>query len=172
MDGKIEILTAESERGRVAIEEVMRHSYAADISEAPAHWAQVRVVNGVPVSFILVDPDRHMEFPGGDVRYAFICDVATRQDRRMEGHFRAIMEHTFASLREAGIPLVLTHGRYPLYRRFGFEVFTHHCGVFTTPDQIERKLGAQVSEKRQRFLAIEASEYLCEDLLLVNEVGA
>jgi hypothetical protein len=129
-------------------------------------------VDGVPVSFCLVDPDRQMSFPGGDVRYGFICDVATREDRRREGHFRAIMEHVFASLRALDIPLVLTHGRYSLYRRFGFDVFTHHNGIFVTPEQIERTLGPQDSGDAQQLLTISDSKYLHDDLLLVVDVRA
>jgi hypothetical protein len=169
---QIEYLTAETELGRLALQEVMEHSYSADIAEVPARWALARVVDGMPVSFIIVDPDRQMSFPRGDVRYGFICDVATREDRRGEGHFRATMEHVFASLRALGIPLVLTHGRYPLYRRFGFDVFTYHSGVFLTPEQIERTLGTQESEDAQQRLTLSDNRYLHDDLLLVVDVRA
>jgi len=169
---EIEYLTAETERGRLAIKEVMGRSYTADAAEVPAQWARARVVDGVPVSFVLVDPDRCMQFPEGDVRYAFVCDVATRRERRWEGHFRAIMEHTFSALRATGVSLVLTHGRYPLYRRFGFEVFTHHCGVLVTPNQIERRLGTQVSVEARQLLVVEESEYLHDDLLMITGVKA
>jgi hypothetical protein len=168
----IEYLSAETEIGRLALQEVMEHSYGADIAEVPTQWALARVVDGVPVSFCLVDPDRQMSFSGGDVRYGFICDVATREDRRREGHFRGIMEHVFASLRALGIPLVLTHGRYPLYRRFGFDVFTHHSGIFVTPEQFERTLGLQDSGDAQQLLTISDSKYLHDDLLLVVDVRA
>jgi len=169
---KIEYLTAETEPGRLALQEVMEHSYRADIAEVPAQWALARVVDGVPVSFILVDPDRQMSFSGGDVRYGFICDVATREDRRREGHFRGIMEHVFASLRALGIPLVLTHGRYPLYRRFGFDVFTHHSGISVTPEQIEHTLGTQAPEDARQRLTTSDSKYLHDDLLLVEDTRA
>ena len=168
----IEIFTAETNRGRLAMEEVMQRSYVADIDGVPAQWARVLLVDGVPVSFIVVDPDRRIEFPGGDIRYAFICDVATHEERRREGHFRRIMDDTFSSLRAAGIPLVLTHGRFQLYRRFGFDVFTHHCGIFATPQLIERKLGAQVSEEALDLFKIEEGRHLHKDLLLVADVRA
>ena len=167
-----EILTAETERGRRAIEEVMRRSYVADIDSGPAAWARVLIVDDEPVSFIVVNPDRWMEYPGQDLRYAFICDVATREDRRGEGYFRYIMAHTFSSLRAAGIPLVITHGRYQLYRRFGFDVFTHHSGIFTRADQIEARLGIQVPEGVDHLVAIDESGYTLEDLLLVTDVRA
>lgn len=172
MDQDVEVLTAETEQGRLAIAEVMRRSYLAEIDSVPPPWARVLVVDGVPVSFILVDPDRQMEHPGGDLRYAFICDVATREDRRGEGHFRRIMEHTFSSLHTAGIPLVVTHGRYPLYRRFGFDVFTHHCGIFVAPEQIERKLGAQTPGEVNHLLVVEERQAVQNDLLLVTGVKA
>lgn len=172
MTHRIEYLTAETKQGRRAIEEVMQHSYTADMDHVPAHWARARVVDGVPVSFIQVDPDRRMDFPAGEMRYAFILDVATREDRRREGHFRAIMEHAFSRLRAAGIPLICTHGRYPLYRRFGFEVFTHHCGIFATPELIERKLGTQASEEGRSLLVIYEHKSLKEDLLLISDVKA
>ena len=91
MPHRTEILTAETEPGRRAIEKVMAWSYVAELDVVPPEWAWARVVDGVPVSFIVIDPHRAMTFPGGDVRYGFIRDVATRSDRRREGHFRAIV---------------------------------------------------------------------------------
>jgi hypothetical protein len=150
----------------------MARSYVADIDQAPPAWARVRVVDGVPVSFMIVDPDRQMAFPGGEVRYAFICDVATREERRREGHFRALMAHVFDSLRAARIPLVVTHGRYPLYRRFGFDVFTHHSGIFATPEQIERTLGVEKEGAARPLLAIEEHRAFWDDVLVVTGVKA
>jgi predicted N-acetyltransferase YhbS len=168
----VQTLTAATPEGRQAIETVMTASYRADIDEAPPEWALARVVDGVPVAFILVDPRRQMAFPGGDLRYAFICDVATREDRRREGHFRTLMEETFARLREAGVPLVLTHGRYPLYRRFGFDVFTHHSGIFITPEQIARRLGDEETQEAEGRLVIQEGGAFLEDRLLVTDTHA
>jgi GNAT superfamily N-acetyltransferase len=148
----------------------MACSYEAEIDSAPAAWARVQVADGVPVTFILVDPERAMETPVEDLRYAFILDVATREDRRGEGHFRHIMEHTFESLRGAGVGLLVTHGRYQLYRRFGFDVFTHHSGIFITPVQIERALGPGPAGIEQ--LSVEDRSAVQEDLLLVTEARA
>jgi GNAT superfamily N-acetyltransferase len=170
MSQNTEVFTAKTERGRLAITEVMQRSYVADIQSVLALWARALVVEDVPVSFILVDPNRWMEYPGGDLRYGFICDVATREDRRGEGHFRRIMEHTFSSLRTVGMPLVVTHGRYQLYRRFGFDVFTHHCGIFVTPEQIERKLGTLGEAGHP--LVVEERQAIQDDLLLVTDVKA
>lgn len=167
-----EILSAETAHGRQAIEAVMAASYRADINEVPPAWALARVVDGVPVAFILVDLHRQMAFPGGNLRYAFICDVATRKDRRHEGHFRAIMKTAFARLVEAGIPLVLTHGQHSLYRRFGFDVFTHHSGIFITPEQIARTLGAQPIKEAERWLVIKEGVSYLDDLLIVTGVKA
>ncbi len=171
-DGQAVVLTAETTPGRQAIEEVMQRSYRAEIEDVPAAWARALVVAGKPVSFILVDPDRRMEYPGGDLRYAFICDVATREDRRGEGHFRCLMEHTFASLRSSGLALVVTHGRYELYRRLGFDVFTHHCGLFVTPVQIERTLGGPGPGHAHDLLVVEDWPAIQPDLLLVPGVHA
>jgi hypothetical protein len=146
----------------------MQRAYAAEVGSVPAAWARALVADGEPVSFILVDPDRCMEHPGGELSYAFICDIATREDRRREGHFRQLMVHTFSGLRAAGIPLVLTHGRYPLYRPFGFDVFTHHCGVFVTPGQIERALGPSDGGADADVLVVEDWRAVAEDLLLVT----
>ena len=166
----VEYLTAETEPGRRALDEVMHHSYAGDLQDVPPEWARVRLVDGVPVAYILVDPNRQMAFPRGSVRFAFICDVATREDRRGEGHFRALMEETFLSLRAAGLALVVTHGRYPLYRRFGFEVFTYHSGIFVTPEQIERRLGVDDSPAGRDLLTVENHRALHEGLLLVSDI--
>jgi GNAT superfamily N-acetyltransferase len=171
-DVQAHVLTAETALGRQAIEDVMQRAYAAEIGSVPAAWARALVVDGEPVSFILVDPDRWMEHPGGDLPYAFICDIATREDRRWEGHFRRLMAHIFTSLGTAGIPLVLTHGRYPLYRPFGFDVFTHHCGIFVTPDQIERGLGTADAGVGAGLLVVEDWRAIVEDLLLVTDVKA
>lgn len=169
---RIEHLTAESERGRLAIEEVMRRSYTTDIDSVPPRWAIARVVDDVPVSFIMVKPDGQMEFSRGTIQYAFIDDVATREDRRLEGHFRGILEYTFSVLRSDGVPLVLLHGEYQLYRRFGFDVYTHHHGVFITPELIERKLGIQVPEGARELLRISSGKYIQKDLLLIDDVRA
>jgi hypothetical protein len=168
----IKTITAETEQGRIAINEVMQHSYTSDIAIVPPQWAFVRIVDDVPVSFILVDPERYMEFHGGDIRYAFVEDVATREDRRMEGHFRGIIEYAFSKLRDYGIPIVILHGDYRLYRRFGFDVFTHHCAVFAAPELIERKLGTQVSDEARQLIVIEDRDYLQNNLLLITEIKA
>lgn len=177
----VEVVTAESEEGRRAVENVMRHSYAAEIDSVPPRWARALVVDGVPVSFILVDPNRELEFPAGGmtgdgwvggVRYAFINDVATREDCRGRGHFRALLEHTFSSLVENEVSLVLVHGEAELYRRFGFDVFTHQSGIFTTPDQIARALGTGIPDDMDRWFIAEESRHVKEDLLLIVDVMA
>lgn len=170
--GAVEYLTAESERGRQALQAVMQRSYAANTGVVPASWALARVVDGVPVTFALVDPDREMAYPGGRLRYAFLCDAATRDERRGEGHFRATVDHLCASLRQAGIPLLVTHGRCALYRPLGFGVFTHHCGIFVAPDQIERALGAVVPDGARQLLTVEEGAHLWGDLLLISQVRA
>ena len=175
----VEYLTAATEAGRRAIQEVIAHSYPEkgvrstyrdDIGQVPNPWMMARAVDGVPVSYLQIDPDRRMDMPHGELRYAFLMDVATRQDRHREGHFRAIMEHAFSCLRTAGIPIVVTHGRYPLYRPFGFEVFSHHCGIFVTPQAIERTLGLPVSMDAKQFLTVSEHRALHQDLLLITEV--
>ena len=161
-------LTAATPEGRQAIETVMAASYRGDVDDVPPEWALARVVDDVPVAFILVDPYRQMAFPGGDLRCAFICDVATREDRRREGHFRALMEETFTRLCANGIPFVLTHGRYPLYRRFGFDVFTHHSAIIITTEQIARTLGVEALQEAEERLTIQGGGGILEDRLLVH----
>ena len=150
----------------------MSRSYTTDQNQVPASWARALIVDGVPVAFILVDPDRQMEQPVGRIRYAFICDVAVREERRGEGHFRHMLEHTFSSLRVAGVPLVITHGRHQLYRRFGFDTFTHHCGVFVVVESIEKHLGVSAPKRAEGLLSIVQSDHIQDDLLLVEEVRA
>jgi GNAT superfamily N-acetyltransferase len=167
-----ECLNAGTERGRVALAEVMARSYVAEIESVPADWARAMLVDGEPVSFIVVDPDRAMDQPGGDIPYAFIRDVATRKDRRREGHFRVLLEHTFSSLRVDGIPIVITHGRHQLYRPFGFDVFTYHSGIFITPEQVERAIGPADRGLNEQLLEVADLAYVREDLLLVTDVKA
>lgn len=164
-------VTAETDTGRSAIQEVMQHSYEADTSEVPAAWARARVVGDVPVSYILVDPHRAMEHPSGDLPYAFICDVATRNDRRHEGHFVALMNETLSALRNSGHALAVTHGRHQLYRQFGFSVFTHHCGIFLTAEQIERRLGVAKENAVSQYQAHHGGPFL-PDHLVLTEVTA
>jgi len=171
MSEEVKMLTAETEEGRRALEEVMAHSYQADVSKVPPEWARVRVVGDVPVAFILVDPARTMDAPVGEFSYAFITDVAVREDRREEGHFKAIMEDTFAALRVAHIPLLVTHGKASLYRPLKFDVFTHHSGVFATPELIDHALARGGPEAKDR-LTIEERDGVLPDLLLVTDVRA
>ena len=172
MPARVEVLTGETEDGRRALAAVMQRSYHADIDAVPPRWARVRRVDGVPVSFVVVAPDRQMQFPCGDLPYAFVEDAATRDDRRREGHFRAILEDTFAALHATGFSFVVTHGRYQLYRRFGFAVFTHHVGLWVTPEQIEAGLGSLGQGSGGGWLAVDESPYIHPDLLLVTDVRA
>ena len=151
----IQTLTAETPAGREAIQTVMAYAYSADIDNVPPRWAWARVAAGVPVAFILVDPRRGLAFPDGDLPYAYISDVAVRSDRRGEGHFRALMDEAFKVLKQAGLTAVITHGRHQLYRRFGFEVFTHHRGIFITPDQIAHYLGDGAVEDGLAYLTVD-----------------
>ncbi len=167
-----DILTAETGEGRQAIADVMAHSYRADVDTIHPEWALVRRVNGIPVSFILIDPNRIMHFPGGGLSYGFISHVATRKDRRWEGHFRAIMDVAFDRLKAAGVPLVLTHGRFPLYRRFGFDVFTYNSGIFITPDIIEHRLGISSQPGSENWITVLDNHSVLDDLLLVTHARA
>jgi predicted N-acetyltransferase YhbS len=169
---RVETLTAETEPGRRAMDEVMRHSYVADISTVPPEWARVRIVDGVPVAFIIVDPMRCMDYRGGDLPYAFICDVATREDRRMQGHFAAILADTFNALRATGVAVVILHGSCHLYRRFGFDVFTHHSGIFITPEQIEEKLGVVDPGVERDILTYEVGQSSLPDVLVISDIQA
>jgi len=167
---QVEYLTAETERGRQALQTVMHRSYKADWEDLPPEWTLVRLGDGVPVSFIVVNPDLELDIGGGTVRYAFVNDVATRADRRREGHFGALMEHTYDRLRQNGYSLILLHGRYPLYRPLGFDVFTHHCGIFITAEQIERALGPGEEDESRDLLQFEDHRGIQPDLLVVTRV--
>ena len=188
---QVEYLTAETERGRQALQTVMDRSYKADYEELPPEWTLVRVADGVPVSYISVVPDLELDMSatviarsGSDeaiptdgirsagIPYAFVNDVATREDRRREGHFFALMEHTYDRLRQAGYSLILLHGRYPLYRPLGFDVFTHHSGIFLTPKQIERALGTADGSEAGTLLRIEDYRGIQPDLLVVTKTQA
>jgi len=170
LEQDITYLTAETPAGRQALDEVMAHSYAGDVDSVPPAWARVRLAGGVPVAYVLVDPDRRMDALHHEVPFAFICDVATRTDRRGEGHFRGLLEDTFVRLREAGCFLAVTHGRYQLYRRFGFDVFTYHSGIFVTPEQIERQMGPGGALEDRDLLVTMEHRGLLPDLLVVTDV--
>ncbi len=168
----MEIRTAETARGRDALTEVMAYSYRADIDAVPPAWARVLVLDGVPVSYLLVDPRRAMAFPRGELPYAFMEDAATREDRRREGHFRRLLEDTCAALRQAGLALLVTHGRAALYRHLGFEPFTHQCGLLCTVEQVEAHLGGGSAAEPSGTLRVEESRTFRPGMLLVSDVEA
>jgi hypothetical protein len=166
------IVTAETEEGRAAIEEVMAHSYRAELGVVPPAWERALVVDGVPVSFVVVNPDGAVALPGGRLRAAWVRDVATREDRRREGHFRRLMEMTSTDLCAAGVFLLTLHGTCRYYRPLGFCVCTHHCGLFATPDGIEQRLGPAPEAVRGDLLEVEDNRHISADLLVVAEVRA
>jgi hypothetical protein len=67
---------------------------------------------------------------------------------------------------------VVTHGRHQLYRRFGFEVFTHHAGVFASPGLIERTLGTDAPPGAERLLTVAGESFVQDDLLLITGLRA
>lgn len=52
--------------------------------------------------------------------------VSASEDRHGEGHFCGRAADTLTSLRAAGLAMVLTDGRWQLYRRFGTAIASHH----------------------------------------------
>jgi hypothetical protein len=94
--------------------------------------------------------------------------VATREERRREGHFRAVLEYTFADLRRTGITTVNCHGESHLYRRFGFEVYAHHCGLHITPELVAHRLETAVHDGWETWMELEDHPHLAADLLLIT----
>jgi GNAT superfamily N-acetyltransferase len=166
---EVDYLTAETEEGRRAITEVANKAIPAALEIVPPEWAIVRRVHGEPVSFALIDPQRVMRFGRSGLRYAYINQIATHADRRSRGHFRATLEEAFRRLKQAGLPLVVLHGSYHLYRRFGFEVFTYHSGIFLTPELVERRLGIAAPESiGPASVDICESQLFSKDLLYIT----
>ena len=58
MKGNVEYVTATSAAGRDAILEVMYYSFEDEIPDHLSDWAIARVVDGTPVSFIIINPGR------------------------------------------------------------------------------------------------------------------
>jgi len=166
------IVTAETAEGRRAIEEVMAHSYQTELGGAPPRWWRALIVDDVPVSFIRVDPDDSVPMPGGRLRSAFVADVATRENRRREGHFRRLMEITCADLRAEGVLVLTLHGSCHYYRPLGFDVWTHHCGFFATPAAIAQRVGPATAGGSKELLEIDDRPQLIADLLVVTDVRA
>ena len=153
MEHEINYLTAETETGRKAIAEVIDYSFKEKLNHQLKQWSIARVVDGTPVSIVIIDPYRQMDFYSGKLEYAFIHDAATRIDRRNEGHFRGIMEYSFKKIEEENITLAIIHGHSNLYRnRFGFNTFTYNQALFATPKEIEVTFG--LSEKKESFSSI------------------
>ena len=168
-----EILTAETDRGRQAIQEVIAYSRPAGLGDAPAEWIRALVVEGRPVAFVAIDPGRAIAFPRRDVRYAFLRDGATREGARGRGHFRALLDDAVRELREAGIAWLFGRMTYGLGQRLGFAVFTNYSSIVLRPEEIEQTLGGGRPEGEMTpLLTVEESAEFQEDLLLVTEVGA
>lgn len=167
-----EIRTAQTEDGRTAVEEVMKQSQRIDISALPAEWVRVLVEDGVPVSFVAINPDRAIAFPKGTVRYAFICGGGTRFGRRGTGYFRRLLEATFDDLGNAGIPWIFGHAPYGLGRSLGFHVFSNHSHFILRPEEIEQTLGGGRPEGVEGMLSFDSSPEFADDLLLVTDVRA
>jgi GNAT superfamily N-acetyltransferase len=169
----VEYLTAETEEGRRAIAEVANRAIPAALEIVPPEWALVRCVHGEPVAFALIDPQRVMRFGRGAIHYAYVNQIATHADRRSHGHFRATLEEAFRRLKSAGIPLVVLHGAHHLYRRFGFDVFTYHSGIFLTPELIDRSLGSSHPAECSNGL-VEACESALfhKDLLYITHAAS
>lgn len=169
----VEYLTAETEEGRRAIAAVADRAIPATLEIVPPDWAIVRRVHGDPVAFVLIDPQRVMRFGRSAIRYAYINQIATHADRRSRGHFRATLEEAFRRLKAAGIPWVVLHGSYSLYRRFGFEVFTYHSGIFLTPELIERSLGKpSPGDSPNGLIEPCESALFNKDLLYITHAGS
>jgi hypothetical protein len=98
----IEYLTATTQRGWRAVEEVMGHSYAAEIDQSPLKWTLARVVDDAPVSFIQIDLHRKMASLGDDLGCASVWNTATRRERRNERHFRSTLRHSLMLLQAEG----------------------------------------------------------------------
>ena len=158
-------LTAETEQGRRAIEEVMVHSYEEDIDRVPPGWAIARIVDGVPVSFALVDPNEPLLFPNGAIRRGFLRDIATREDRRLEGHFRATMQEVFDRLRLAKIHCSLDSRRVPAVPEIRFRRLhppprdLHSAGPDRTPSRTVMlpRMGKVLGGRRRPAQAIRSA---------------
>ncbi len=170
---EVDYLTAETEAGCRAIAEVADSAIPAAVGIVPPAWAIVRRVNGEAVSFALIDPDRQMRIGKGTIDYGYIHTIATHADRRSRGHFTAMLEEAFRRLKDAGLPLVVLHGAFPLYRRFGFVGFTSHAGIFLTPGAIERCLGeAPDSPGLADLVEVCESQLFMKDILFVTHASA
>ena len=170
MSQKIEYLSAETEAGKRAIYEVMEPSFREELNESLSEWSIARVVDDVPVSFVIIDPFRTLDFGSGKIRYAFVGDIATREDRRREGHFRSLMEYSFQKIKSSGIAVVLLHGRNDLYQnRFGFTTFTYHQGLFTSPARIRTFFHNETATDGVKQLKL-LSRGVYDDLLVVTDV--
>jgi hypothetical protein len=170
---EIDYLTAETDEGYQAIAEVANSAIPAAVEIVPREWAIVRRVNGEPVSFALVDPGRKMRFSKGAIEYGYIHTIATRADRRSRGHFTAMLAEVFSRLKTAGRSFVILHGAFSLYRRFGFERFTYHSGIFITPAAIENSLGeAPLSPGLADLIEVCDSQLFMKDLLYITHASA
>jgi len=163
-----EILTAQTEQGWAAVEQVMAHSYEADLSAIPPEWIRVLVDEDVPISFVAIDPNRQIEYPKGSVRYAFLSAGSTREDLRGQGYFRQLLEDTFDELRAAGIPWIIARLPYAVGLRFGFQVFTHNSAFVLRPEEIEQTFGGGRPEDTEGMLTIDESPGIQENLLVVT----
>jgi len=167
-----EILTAQTDQGWAAVEQVMAHSCEADLSAVPPEWIRVLVEEDLPISFVAIDPNRQIEYPKGSVRYAFLSAGATREDLRGQGYFRQLLDDTYDELRAAGLPWIIGRLPYAAGLRFGFQVFTHNSAFVLRPEEIEQTFGGGRPENTDGMLTIDESPGVQEDLLVVTRERA
>jgi hypothetical protein len=167
-----EILTAQTERGQATLEEVLAQSYRPDLSKVSPEWTRVLVHEGVPTSFIAIDPGCAMAYPGGEVPYAHLVGGATRGDRRGRGHFRRLLEDTCEQLQRAGGLWLVGRLPYRIGRALGFRAFTHHSVFQLPPEEIEQTLGGGRPEGAEGILRVAASPNFQEDLLVIADAKA
>lgn len=166
------ILTRKTSEGRDALKEVMDNSYVGDIEYITPFCARTLIVDDVPVAFILVDPDRTLDFgsePSG-LRYAWVADTAVHKDHRGKGYFRILLEETFASIKKEGISIVILHGEFELYNRFDFDVFTHQRGIFIDPKTITDRFGNEFSGGLSDYIVVDEQKAIKKDLLVIPKL--
>lgn len=169
-----EILTAETDRGLAALDEISNRSRKKiNLSGLPGEWVRILMQGDKPVAYAAVDPDREIAYPKGSVRYAYLKTLSrVPGSPAREAFLVDLLENLVGDLRSAGMPWIIGRLPFGLGQDLGFAAFTHYSCFILRPEEIEQTLGGRRAPNAADKITIQHDSDYQDDLLLVTDVRA